>query len=279
MNKYEISPLSSNKTILQVVKGIEKYLIDNPQYKVYFINTNYVEGTLIYSLSNVSSRGDTLTEDDIVVFKNSYYAVIESVGETTITIHEGISSKGAKGDTGATGQDGQDGEDGVGIASISSSQVDSQVTLTFTLTDGTTQTITFTASGGGGASVEDITNTLTFDSTIPNTSKVSKYGNVVHISLMLGDFQNPFNTFDSGVPKSIITGLPIPKNKGAYSTMLSQLGGQDTNSLLFALTPPQNAGSEQYMVYAIIDTNGNFKILTEKVNIAFWLDEITYICE
>lgn len=52
-------------------------------------------------------------------------------------------AKGAKGDKGATGDTGEAGPAGLGISSIAASRSDDTVTLTFTMTDTTTQTASF----------------------------------------------------------------------------------------------------------------------------------------
>ena len=126
MINYEISPLNSNKTILKTLKDIEKYLKENPLYKIYYIDTNYSNGVLVYDLDKVDTN-DTLSKNDIILFKNSYYAVVESVGDTSVTIINAINAKGGtgpqgpqgiqgiqgpKGDTGAQGPTGATGPQG-----------------------------------------------------------------------------------------------------------------------------------------------------------------------
>ena len=163
-SNYQVSPLDSNKSILMVLKDIQKYLKDNPIYKVYFCNTNFIPNTLVYNLSDVDTDG--LSSGDIVFFKNIYYAKVESVGDTTFTILEAIFFKGAKGDkgdtgaqgiqgekgekgdTGAQGVKGEKGENGVSITNVTSSQSGGTITLTFTYSNGTTSTASYTATGG-----------------------------------------------------------------------------------------------------------------------------------
>lgn len=158
MSKYEITPLNSNKTILQIVKGIEKYLHDNQIYKVFGYNGNYDAETELYDIDDLYTE-EQLKADDVVLFNNCYLGIVDAVGTNNFSVKDVINFRGEKGDTGETGatgqdgKDGEDGEDGVGIASISSSQVDSEITLTFTLTDGTTQTTTFSISGSGATLV------------------------------------------------------------------------------------------------------------------------------
>lgn len=109
-SNYQVSPLDSNMSILMVLKDVQKYLKDNPIYKVYFCNTNFIPNTLVYNLSDVDTDG--LSSGDVVFFKNIYYAKVESVGATTFTILEAIFFKGAKGDTGEQGIQGVKGDKG-----------------------------------------------------------------------------------------------------------------------------------------------------------------------
>lgn len=109
-SNYQVSPLDSNKSILMVLKDIQKYLNDNPIYKVYFCNTNFIPNTLVYNLSDVDTIG--LSSGDVVFFKNIYYAKVESVGDSTFTILEAVFFKGAKGDKGDTGAQGIQGAKG-----------------------------------------------------------------------------------------------------------------------------------------------------------------------
>ena len=142
-SKYEITPLSSNKPILQVVKEIEKYLKNNDLYKVYFIDASYIEGTIIYNVEDVKlSASQVLTTNDIVLFDNSYFAVVDAVGETTFTIQNAVNFKGDKGDTGATGETGATGN---GISSVVKTGTSGLVdTYTITFTNGNTSTFDVT---------------------------------------------------------------------------------------------------------------------------------------
>ncbi|WP_052752519.1 hypothetical protein [Tatumella morbirosei] len=56
---------------------------------------------------------------------------------------EGQGAKGDKGDKGDTGATGAKGDTGLGIKSIAAAQASGTVTLTFTMTDGTTQTASY----------------------------------------------------------------------------------------------------------------------------------------
>ena len=161
-SKYEITPLNSNKTILMIVKDIEKHLHDNPLYKVYFADASYSSGTLIYDVDDLSiPDGDELTTGDIVVFNNSYYAEIDAIGTETYTIKNVVLFKGDKGDTGATGETGATGN---GIATIEKTSTSGLVdTYTITYTNGTTATFEVTngANGQDGNGIVSIEKTGT----------------------------------------------------------------------------------------------------------------------
>ena len=171
-SKYEITPLSSNKTILLILKGIEKYLHDNPLYKVYFTDVAYTSGTQVYDVEDLHiAEGDVLTSGDIVVYNNSYYAIIDAVGETTYTIVDAVSFKGDKGDTGATGATGATGN---GIASIEKTSTSGLVdTYTITYTNGSSSTFDVTngKDGQNGQNGQD-------GNGIASIEKTSTSGNV-----------------------------------------------------------------------------------------------------
>ena len=154
-SKYEITPLNSNKTILMIVKDIEKHLQNNPFYKVYFIDATYVDGTLTYDLSDVSIKeGEVLTPHDIIVFNNNYFAVVDAVGTTSVIVEEAILFKGDKGDTGATGATGATGNGIASIEKTSTSGLVDTYTITFTNGNSTTFDVTNGADGNGIASIE-----------------------------------------------------------------------------------------------------------------------------
>ena len=108
---YDISSLDSNKTILETLHRIEKYLKDNPIYKVYAINTPYVAGKQ-YNLTDLVASDSTLAEGDVVFFTNNYYAFVSAVGSEVFSVANASSFKGETGAQGAQGEQGKAGEDG-----------------------------------------------------------------------------------------------------------------------------------------------------------------------
>ena len=144
MSKYEITPLSSNKPILKIVKDIEKYLHDNQIYKIFGYNGNYDDGTELYSISSLYTD-ESLKTDDIVLFKNCYLGIVDAIGSDSFSVKSVISFKGDKGDTGAQGETGETGATGNGIASIEKTGTSGNVdTYTITYTNGDTDTFTIT---------------------------------------------------------------------------------------------------------------------------------------
>lgn len=108
---YDISSLDSNKTILETLHRIEKYLKDNPIYKVYAINTPYVAGKQ-YNLTDLVASDSTLAEGDVVFFTNNYYAFVSAVGSEVFSVANASYFKGETGAQGAQGEQGEAGKDG-----------------------------------------------------------------------------------------------------------------------------------------------------------------------
>ena len=143
MMSYDPSSLNRNKTLLEAIEEVKKFLIANPCYKVFYSNTNYVIGTTTYSKTYIDDP-DSMAEYDVVFFDNNYYGKVESVGDSTFTI---IGATNFKGDTGAQGipgtpgtpgADGQDGTDGTDGVSITNVSIDGSNHLICTLSDGNT---------------------------------------------------------------------------------------------------------------------------------------------
>jgi len=141
MISYNPSYLTDNKTLLEEFLKLSKYLKDNPIYKVYFCNTLYVVGTTNYNLSALSSGSDTISNGDVVFFKNSYYGKIESVGETTFTILEAVSFKGEGGQGGSVKPSGINFTTGTTEVSVDNTGVELDMHTYIQYNDGTHDTI------------------------------------------------------------------------------------------------------------------------------------------
>ena len=81
---------------------------------------------------------------------------------TIPTPRDGVDGQnGRDGVDGQNGTNGVDGSDGVGISNITASQSGENVTLTISLTDGTSKQVTFTApQGSGSGGTSEVTNAL-----------------------------------------------------------------------------------------------------------------------
>ena len=115
---YTPSALDSNVTLLQSLHRVEKYLKDNPIYKVYAVDASYVVGTSQYDLADVVASESSLAEGDVVFFNNNYYAYVSAVGSEVFSVSNASSfkgdagSQGIEGPQGPAGADGADGADG-----------------------------------------------------------------------------------------------------------------------------------------------------------------------
>ena len=134
---YNPSSFNSNKTILQAIEELKKYLQENPCYKIYMYNDDYVDGTYVYDKSGVDDP-DSIEAYDVIFFTNSYYSKVESVGDSTITVWPAINFTGAEGPQGPAGADGADGTNGADGVSITNVAIDGSNHLICTLSDGNT---------------------------------------------------------------------------------------------------------------------------------------------
>ena len=134
MMSYDPSSLNRNKTLLEAIEEVKKFLIANPCYKVFYANTNYVIGTTTYSKTYIDDP-DSMAEYDVVFFNNNYYGKVESVGDSTFTIIGATNFKGDTGTPGTPGTPGADGQDGISITNVS---IDASNHLICTLSNGTT---------------------------------------------------------------------------------------------------------------------------------------------
>lgn len=116
MNKFEeynASYLTKQGTLLKKYEGLIKFLKENPTCNIFQYNGDYVEGTIIYSSSSLLTKSYKVFAGDLVLFKNGYYASIDSYGEENFVIsNPGIGLQGPKGEKGETGEKGEPGEKG-----------------------------------------------------------------------------------------------------------------------------------------------------------------------
>lgn len=163
MMSYDPSSLNRNKTLLEAIEEVKKFLIANPCYKVFYANTNYLVGTTTYSKTYIDDP-DSIAEYDVVFFNNNYYGKVESVGDSTFTI---IGTTNFKGDQGTQGDPGTPGANGVSITNVS---IDASNHLICTLSDGTS------IDAGEIASSTDHTITLLSSSGVLTNEQYAELG-------------------------------------------------------------------------------------------------------
>ena len=73
MRILPLSTLDDNRTILQEVMRIRKYLELNPIRNIFYIDTNYINDETSYQVADLyvnSDIGVIPSPDDIIIFKN-----------------------------------------------------------------------------------------------------------------------------------------------------------------------------------------------------------------
>ena len=93
---YTPSHLTENEVILEKLNQIIDYLIKNPSYQVYAYNGDFVEGTLTYTIENITNPYN-INVGDVVIFENSYYGVVSEITETDFSISKGVAVTGPQG--------------------------------------------------------------------------------------------------------------------------------------------------------------------------------------
>lgn len=157
MRILPLSTIDDNRTILQEVLRLRKYLEENPIRNIFYIDDEYDSSTLAYDVSKVNTPSEldvTVSADDLLMFNNGYIALVDSVGDLYVTID------------GDSAQEfiGRQGETGVGISSITKTGTSGLVdTYTIAFTNGTTSTFTVTngANGDTGNGILSIVKTDT----------------------------------------------------------------------------------------------------------------------
>ena len=129
MRILPLSMVDDNRTILQEVNRIRNYLEKNPIRNVFYIDENYSDTENSYDSSKIYTNLSLNVEigvDDILLFKNGYIGIVDSIGSMYVTVvgcqrikgEQGQrGQQGPKGDTGETGPQGPKGDDGYGVPS------------------------------------------------------------------------------------------------------------------------------------------------------------------
>ena len=93
---YTPTHLTENEVILEKLNEIIGYLLKNPSYQVFAYNGDFVNGTLTYTISNIIDSSN-LSIGDVVIFENSYYAVVSGITETDFSVSKGVAVTGPQG--------------------------------------------------------------------------------------------------------------------------------------------------------------------------------------
>ena len=144
MIPYNPSSFNSNKTILEQILELKRWLIDHPSYKIYYIFDlwNTITPQYTWNFSDIVGDATNIAEGDVVSFSNSYVASVISVDSAneTFTVAPATSYAGPQGPTGATGPQG---------VSITNVQIDANNDLIVTLSNGNTINAGNIGSGSG----------------------------------------------------------------------------------------------------------------------------------
>ena len=203
---YDPSSFATNKTILQAIEEVKKFLIANPCYKVFYANTNYDVGTTTYSKTDVDDA-TSMGEYDVVFFNNNYYGKVESVGDSTFTI---IGATNFKGDIGATGPTG---------ISITGATINSSGHLIITLSDGNTIDAGYLpANYDNTITITNTSGTLTNDqyNKLLNDDSHIIYGTDLYSKFKESSTEMYFRTIFGGPANTRIDYIKITKSTKAY---------------------------------------------------------------
>lgn len=130
MIPYNPSSFDTNKTLLENILELKKWLQDHPSYEIYYSSANGdTTQQQSYNLNTITDYTN-LEAGDVVIFNNVSLALVLSV-DTDLGIFTCEIAKSFKGDTGAQGSQ---GVQGVSITNVS---VDASNHLITTLSDGT----------------------------------------------------------------------------------------------------------------------------------------------
>lgn len=196
---YTISPIDSNKTILELLKEIQTYLVENRIFKIFDYPLSKRNNI---PLENFTVQGYDLIVGDIVIFNDGFIGRVNAIVEPEepddpfgkrVRFQDFIDMRGAKGDKGDTG---------VSITRIvktsSSGLVD---TYTIYLSDDSTSTFTVTNGERGEGSSKAITSIDTSVG-VANVTYDSEDGATIESSGTV--------TYDDGSSDSISVSREIP---------------------------------------------------------------------
>ena len=144
MIPYNPSSFDTNKTILQQILELKKWLQDHPSYEVFYSSENgdTTQPVTNYDLTAIADPTN-LEVGDVVIFANVTVAVVTSVDtdNNEFGCDTAVSFKGAQGPQGIQGPQGNpgvNGTNGTNGVSITNVQINSNNKLICTLSDGNT---------------------------------------------------------------------------------------------------------------------------------------------
>lgn len=133
---YNPSALTDNKTILEELHKIIKYLQQNKIYNTFYSVASYSDEQTLYDISDITTGDRTLASGDVIIFNNSYVGVIDEVFETTVQVDHAASFGGNGGSS----------------AKITSLEVvDGSIILSYTTADGAILNANLAASYDDGS--------------------------------------------------------------------------------------------------------------------------------
>ena len=190
---YNASQIVPQKTLLEKFNKLIKFLKENPSVSLFYVNDDYSGDT--YDLTDVYVHDYVLKEDDIVIFKNNYYAPVIEVSETQFKVGTGTCFKGEQGEQGIQG------EQGVGISNI---------------TINASQHLIITLTNGNVIDAGYLSNVIVVDSALSSTSENPVQNKVIYTAL--GNKQDNL-TFDNSPTQN--SDNPV-KSGGIYTAIKNE---------------------------------------------------------
>ena len=193
MIPYNPSSFNTNKTILEQILELKKWLKENPSYRIYISEEDFSSVQITYDLTKVYDPDETMNVGDAVMFHNGFLSDVTSIDRDNNEFNRGSSvdmkgpqgprgypgntgpqgPQGPQGPTGATGPQGPTGPSGISITNV---VIDGNQHLIVTLSDG--NTIDAGSVSAGGVEIIDVGSTTSGTLTSAQVDKL-KTGNAI----------------------------------------------------------------------------------------------------
>jgi hypothetical protein len=119
MIPYNPSSFNSNKTILEQILEIKKWLIAHPSYKVYYCTSNFMptgdDDRAFSEIAGTEEEVQNIAVGDLLVFPDAYYSEVIAVDLDNEMVTIALPATNFSGPQGATGPSGADGTNGTCI--------------------------------------------------------------------------------------------------------------------------------------------------------------------